>query len=54
MPSNPIQRKTRNSFLLGMLIMLLIAVIIIAILYFTVFADMLGGNSGKGRKRLCI
>lgn len=50
MPSNPIQRKKREAFLSGMLIMLLIAVAIFAILYFTVFSDILGGtsNSGKG------
>ena len=48
MPSNPIQRKTRNSFLLGMLIMLLIAVVIIAILYFTVFSDALSSTSNTG------
>lgn len=48
MPSNPIQRKTRNSFLLGMLIMLLIAVAVIAILYFTIFSDTLSGTSNLG------
>ena len=37
MPANPIQRKTRNSFLLGMFIMLMIAIIIIAVLYLTLF-----------------
>ena len=49
MPSNPIQRKTRNAFLLGMLIMLIIAVAVIAILYFTVFADMFINTSGTGQ-----
>lgn len=49
MPANPIQRKTRNSFLLGMLIMLLIAIVIIAILYFTVFPDMFKGTSSTGK-----
>lgn len=50
MPANPIQRKTRNSFLMGMLIMLLLAIVVIAVLYFTVFSDVLGGttNTGKG------
>lgn len=33
MATNPIQRKTRNSFLLGMLVMLLISGIIIALLF---------------------
>lgn len=49
MSSNPIQRKTRNAFLSGMLIMLLVAVIIIAILYVTAFSDMFGGTSGTGK-----
>lgn len=49
MPSNPIQRKTRNSFLLGMLIMLLIAIVIIVVLYFTMFSDMLAGKSNTGK-----
>ena len=50
MPSNPIQRKTRNAFLTGMLIMLLVASVVFAILYFTVFSDMFGGasNTNKG------
>lgn len=49
MPANPIQRKTRNSFLLGMLIMLLIAVAVIAVLYFTIFSDMFSGTSSTGK-----
>lgn len=50
MQSNPIQRKTRNAFLSGMLIMLLMAVAIGVVLYFTVLSDMLGatGTTGKG------
>lgn len=48
MPSNPIQRKTRNAFLSGMLIMLLIAAVIFAVLYFTVFSDMFVGTTGTG------
>lgn len=48
MPSNPIQRKTRNAFLLGMLIMLVIAIIIFAILYFTMFAETLEGTTSTG------
>jgi len=48
MPSNPIQRKTRNAFLSGMLIMLLLAAAIIAVLYFTVFSDMFVGTTGTG------
>lgn len=48
MPSNPIQRKTRNAFLLGMLIMLVIAIIIFAILYFTMFAETLEGTKVTG------
>lgn len=45
MPSNPIQRKTRNAFLTGMLIMLLLALAIFAVLYFTVLSDALGATS---------
>lgn len=48
MPSNPIQRKTRNAFLLGMLIMLIVAAAIIAVLYFTVFSEMFAGVSNTG------
>lgn len=50
MATNPIQRKTRNSFLLGMLIMLMIAATLFAVLYFTVFSEMFAGTSitGKG------
>ncbi len=33
MATNPMQRKARNSFLLGMLVMLLIAGVIIAFLF---------------------
>lgn len=47
MPSNPIQRKTRNAFLSGMFIMLIVAVLIVAVLYFTVFSDMFGGTTSK-------
>ena len=49
MPANPIQRKTRNSFLLGMLIMLIIAVAVVAVLYFTAFSDMFKGTSSTGK-----
>lgn len=48
MPSNPIQRKTRNSFLAGMLIMLLIAVVVVAVLYFTIFSGDSTGKSNSG------
>lgn len=48
MPSNPIQRKTRNAFLIGMLIMLIISVLVVAVLYFTVFSDIFGGTSKNG------
>ena len=33
MATNPMQRKARNSFLLGMLVMLLIAGVVIALLF---------------------
>lgn len=49
MPSNPIQRKTRNAFILGMLIMLFVVLIIVAVLYFTVFSDIMGGTINKGQ-----
>lgn len=49
MPSNPIQRKTRNSFLLGMLIMLIIAIAVIAVLYFFVFSGDIGNAQHKGK-----
>ena len=45
MPTNPIQRKTRNAFLLGMLIMLMIAAAAFAVLYFTTLSDMFTGTS---------
>lgn len=41
MQSNPIQRKTRNAFLLGMLIMLVIAAVIVALIYVFVLEDKL-------------
>ena len=37
MPSNPIQRKSRNSFFLGILVMLIIAIVVAGVLYITVF-----------------
>lgn len=48
MPANPIQRKTRNAFFSGMLIMLLVALLIVAVLYFTVFSEFGGTTSKKG------
>lgn len=36
MASNPMQRKVRNSFLLGILVMLAIAILIGAVVFFTV------------------
>lgn len=47
MPANPIQKRTRNSFLMGMLIMLLIAVAVIAVLYFIIFADAIDNAKSK-------
>lgn len=49
MPSNPIQRKTRNAFLSGMLITLLITIIIGGVLYFTVFAELFSKKTGIGK-----
>ena len=48
MPSNPIQRKTRNAFFLGMLITLIVAILIIAILYFTLFKNVVSNAQLKG------
>ena len=48
MPANPIQKRTRNSFFLGMLIMLLIAVVVVALLYFVVFSDEISDVKTKG------
>jgi len=36
MPSNPIQRKSRNAFFLGVLVMLIVAIILAGVLYITV------------------
>ncbi len=47
MPSNPIQRKTRNAFFLGMLITLIVAIIAIAILYFAGLKDIIFGAQAK-------
>ncbi len=47
MPVNPMQKKARNSFLLGMLMTLIICILIGAIVYFLVLAP---GTSGKGQK----
>lgn len=49
MPANPIQKRTRNSFLLGMLIMLLISVAIIAIMYFGLFSETIKEAQTKGK-----
>ena len=40
MATNPMQRKARNSFLLGMLVMLLIAGVIIALLFMQLLNKM--------------
>lgn len=48
MPVNPMQKKARNSFLLGMLMTLIICILIGAILYFLVLAPGTIGNSQKG------
>lgn len=37
MPSNPIQRKSRTAFFLGVLVMLIIAIVIVGVLYVVVF-----------------
>ena len=50
MASNPIQRRTRNSFLLGMVVMLLIAVVAVALLYFVLFKNTIADVITKGGK----
>lgn len=45
MPGNPMQRKTRNAFLCGMLIMLIVALIVGAVLYFFVFSGSVATGS---------
>ena len=49
MPANPIQKRTRNAFLLGMLITLLVAIVVIVILYLTIFSGALGNVKVKGQ-----
>lgn len=49
MPANPIQRKTRNAFLGGMVIMLIVAVIVGAILFLTVFSEPVNGLQSRGK-----
>ena len=51
MATNPIQRRTRNSFILGMLVMLLIATIAIVLLYFGLFQNMIPSSSLKGNSQ---
>lgn len=41
MPANPMQRKVRNSFLIGMLVMLIVAILIGAIIYVTMVSPLL-------------
>lgn len=41
MPANPMQRKVRNSFLIGMLVMLVVAILIGAIIYVTMVSPLL-------------
>ena len=48
MASNPMQRKARNSFLLGVIITLLLAAIIGALLYVLVIKDKLETTGGTG------
>ena len=50
MATNPIQRRTRNSFLLGMVVMLLIAMVVAILLYYVFFKDVTASNMTKGSK----
>ena len=47
MPSNPMQRKVRNSFLIGMMIMLLVALLIGALLFMVVVKPMLDDKKAE-------
>ena len=58
MATNPMQRKARNSFLLGMLITLVIAGAIIALLFIQLknykeIKDYKDKNRRSSRRRLC-
>lgn len=48
MASNPMQRRARNSFLLGVIITLLIAAIVLVLLYMFVIKDKLETTGGTG------
>lgn len=48
MPSNPMQRKVRNSFLLGILVMLLVAILIGAIVFLLVIKPSMDKNKEEG------
>ena len=50
MTSNPIQRKTRNAFLLGMVIMLIVSFAVVALLYLTLFKNTVKDSIEKGEK----
>ena len=50
MPSNPMQRKVRNSFLLGMIITLVIAILIGAMLFFLIVQPILDKQSKEVEK----
>lgn len=47
MPSNPMQRKVRNSFLIGMLVMLLVAVLIGAVLFILMIKPILDDQKAE-------
>ena len=49
MATNPIQRKTRNAFLLGVLLMLIISIIIAGALYFVVFSKSINEKQVKAQ-----
>ena len=50
MATNPMQRKARNSFLLGMLVMLLISGVIIALLFMQLMNKMKKEQEEKAKK----
>jgi hypothetical protein len=47
MPSNPMQRKVRNSFLIGMIVMLLVALLIGALLFMVAVKPMLDDKKAE-------
>ena len=47
MPSNPMQRKVRNSFFLGILVMLIITIIIGGLVFVTILKPKMDKEKGE-------